>query len=145
MDDVDAVVVLVDGGVQLKSVNSTLMLSAGEVSRTDSNSVQAVFENGLSIKIKQNYNLLTFQIQSPDNFGGIVEGLLGNADGDPTNDFVYQNGTVLSINSTDRERHDFGQSCKFSMTQCLVMYTSPSCDYMCSSHLYFSKCHMTFM
>ena len=113
----DSLLVLVNGSEQLNSVNSTVMLTDGEATRTDANRVQVFFQTGLSIDIEQNYSLLTFQIQSPSNFSGSFQGLLGNADGDPNNDFVYRNGTMLSVNSTDRQRHEFGQSCKFYLLE----------------------------
>ena len=39
-------------------------------------------------------------------------GLAGNFNGNSMDDFVYQNGTMLGNDATDREIHFFGQSCK---------------------------------
>ena len=41
-----------------------------------------------------------------------MTGLLGNFDGDDTNDLMYRNGTIASDNIRDREKHVLGQTCE---------------------------------
>ena len=43
---------------------------------------------------------------------GKLRGLLGNFDGNASNDFIFPNGTMLPVNSSDRQLHYYGQSCK---------------------------------
>ena len=44
-------------------------------------------------------------------FTGQLEGLLGNYDGDPSNDFVLRDGSTLPVTSSEEELFKFGQSC----------------------------------
>ena len=109
------ITILIDGVVTLDSVNDTLLLAnfLGQVTRIDQNLAGISFANGFSINITQNFDLLTFEIQSPSSFNGMFKGLVGNADGDPTNDFVHRNGALTSSNASDSQIHQFGLSCKF--------------------------------
>lgn len=50
-------------------------------------------------------------------YKGMTTGLMGNFDGNKTNDFVLPNGTILPQNATNSEKkifYNFGQQCKFS-------------------------------
>jgi hypothetical protein len=52
-----------------------------------------------------------------EKYKGLVLGLMGNFDGNKTNDFILPNGTVLTGNTTTTERdifYNFGHSCKFN-------------------------------
>lgn len=55
--------------------------------------------------------VLSFVVLLPDEFRNRTSGLLGNFDGDTTNDYIYRNGTVLPFSTSDRVLHTFGQSC----------------------------------
>ena len=56
--------------------------------------------------------LLSFVATVPQKFEGNASGLLGNFNGDDSDDLRYPNGTEIDINSPHRLIHDFGQSCK---------------------------------
>ena len=56
--------------------------------------------------------LLSFVATSPEESMGTTVGLLGNFNGDTSDDFMYRNGTFLDADASDRMIHDFGQSCK---------------------------------
>ena len=56
--------------------------------------------------------LLSFVATVPQEFEGNASGLLGNFNGDDSDDLRYPNGTEIDVNSPHRLIHDFGQSCK---------------------------------
>lgn len=59
--------------------------------------------------------LLNIGLTVPPDFQGaeyLSKGLFGNNDGDPTNDFILPNGTVLTNNMTDRQLFSYGENCK---------------------------------
>lgn len=60
--------------------------------------------------------MLTFSTTVPDDFASQTVGLVGNFDGDDTNDFILPNGTVLTENQTRTERqifYNFGVNCEY--------------------------------
>lgn len=81
--------------------------------RRSETSVLTVFSNGISLTVSVSFGLLSFVITIPQPFRGNVSGLLGNFNGDSSDDLMYPNGTVLDVNSSDRFIHDLGQSCKY--------------------------------
>ena len=57
--------------------------------------------------------LLTVVTIAPSDIKGQTLGLLGNYDGNPDNDYVLPNGTIIGPNITKRELYNnFGQKCK---------------------------------
>lgn len=65
-----------------------------------------------SFTVSLGYLSLSTQFNMPTSASGLLQGLLGNFDGNATNDFVMRNGTVLSNNSLESQLYPFGQSCK---------------------------------
>lgn len=63
------------------------------------------------------YNLLDIVTSAPEDgyFARNTKGLLGNNDGDASNDFQLKNGTTLAINSSEEQLFEFGSSCKLIM------------------------------
>ena len=59
--------------------------------------------------------MLSFVVEIPDQFQNITQGLMGNNNGIGTDDVVYRNGTMLAYDASDRQIHEFGQSCKDSL------------------------------
>ena len=57
--------------------------------------------------------MLIQQVTVPEKYEGRSRGLLGNNDGNPDNDCMFADGSVLSANSTERELFPFGQSCNY--------------------------------
>ena len=53
-----------------------------------------------------------YTLEVPSSFEGTTSGLLGNFNTDSSDEFVFRNGTMISNSSSDREIHQFGQSCK---------------------------------
>ena len=68
---------------------------------------------GINVKISLGIGMLTQEVTVPKAYQGITDGLLGNFDGDPANDFVFRNGSRIDGNSVDRDVFSFGQSCEF--------------------------------
>ena len=46
------------------------------------------------------------------SFLGNTDGLLGNNDGDDTNDYAIQGGQILAKDSTEEQLYEFGSSCE---------------------------------
>ncbi len=85
--------------------------------RMTENSIQTSFSNGVGVVVSVSFGLLSFVATSPAEFEGQSRGLLGNFNQNAVDDLTYPNGTVLSINASDSEIHDFGQTCKFRHDQ----------------------------
>jgi hypothetical protein len=68
-------------------------------------------------QFKIGYKALETSVQAPAGYEGLIEGLLGNWDGNGTNDYVMMNGTLLSNGCSERDLYVFGKSCK-----CLNFY-----------------------
>ena len=65
------------------------------LSVADAGSPSYRYENGRWVRRGLTDPFVQMQIARPNTFAGREEGLLGNNDGDPTNDFVRRNGQVL--------------------------------------------------
>ncbi|CAH1269006.1 MUC4 [Branchiostoma lanceolatum] len=79
------------------------------VTQPANNSLLVVFFSGITVKATAKTGMLAVEFSSPSEFKGKIRGLLGKFDGDQSNDFETSNGTVLSVNSTERELYeDFG-------------------------------------
>ncbi len=83
-----------------------------QITRTQDDEVESSFSNGVTVTVKVTAGIPNFVFSLPVEFQSTTVGLLGNYNGDETDDFVSRNGTVLSDDSTDAEIHVFGQSCK---------------------------------
>ena len=80
--------------------------------RTRSNTISALWSNGISISVSLSLGLLSFVASIPQEFRGTTLGLLGDFNGDASDDFMYRNGTFLDADASDSMIHAFGQSCK---------------------------------
>lgn len=77
--------------------------------------ISAIFSSGISLSVQEANGLITLiQIVLPDRYKGVVEGLLGNFNGDPSDDLVPRSvNRPLSIESSSEELHEnFGKTCK---------------------------------
>ena len=86
--------------------------------RTSESSLLAAFSNGIAVTVSVSFGLLSFVASTPAELEGTASGLLGNFNGDVSDDLMYPNGTVLDIDAIDIMIHDFGQSCK-PQTSCM--------------------------
>ena len=81
--------------------------------RISEDSIRTHFSSGVTITVTLAFGLLNFVGALPETLQGIPVGLLGNFNGDTSDDLIYPNGTQIDINSPDALVHDFGQSCEF--------------------------------
>lgn len=69
----------------------------------------------IEISIQVGLRQLTLSVNIPNVYKNKMHGLMGNFDGDSTNDFRLPNGTILSNDDTNTEKklfHNFGGHCK---------------------------------
>ena len=69
----------------------------------------------IEISIQVGLRQLTLSVNIPNVYKNKMDGLMGNFDGDSTNDFRLPNGTILSNEDTNTEKklfHNFGGHCK---------------------------------
>lgn len=70
----------------------------------------------ITVRISLEKSMLLSETLVNKQYKGQTSGLMGNFDGNDSNDFILPNGTVLDENSTKTERDiffNFGQHCKF--------------------------------
>ena len=75
----------------------------------------ATFTSGVYIKVKETNAIISLvNVVLPSKFRGRTEGLLGNYNGDPTDDLQPKSSNAsISVNSTIQELHmNFGITCK---------------------------------
>ena len=82
--------------------------------RISENSIRTHFSTGVTIRVTLSFGLLNFVGALPQVLQGIPVGLLGNFNGDTSDDLIYPNGTQIDMNSPDALIHDFGQSCELN-------------------------------
>ena len=109
-------VVLINGSdisSNLTTVNSIIRYNTVFLKRVADDTVRVVFSNDVAVNVTLRVGLLSFNVLVPQSFlnNTNVSGLLGNMDGDNTNEFVFRNGTMLPDDTSDRILHTFGQSC----------------------------------
>lgn len=68
------------------------------------------YDIGVAVQVFAGY--LNFHVQLSPLYMGTTVGLLGNYNGNASDDFVFRNGAVLDVAASDREIHQFSQSCK---------------------------------
>ena len=113
---------LVDDGLQVllnsvditDTINGTGDLTPRPVSfeKISENAIRTHFSAGVTIRVSLAFGMLNFVGALPQVLQGIPRGLLGNFNGDTSDDLIYPNGTQIDMNSPDSLVHDFGQSCE---------------------------------
>ena len=96
----------------LASVGDNVTTLTSYIERSSNNSITVSFPSGVGITINYTAGLLVYTLEVPSSFEGTTSGLLGNYNNDDSDEFVFRNGTTISNSSSDREIHQFGQSCK---------------------------------
>ena len=102
----------IDVSDNLTSVGDNVTTSSSFIERVSNNSIIVLFPSGVGITINSTVGMLVYILQVPSSFEGTTSGLLGNYNNDDSDEFVFRNGTMISNSSSDREIHQFGQSCK---------------------------------
>ena len=107
-----------DISANVSTVNDTYSLADVEIIREANNSVVTVFPYDASVTVEVATGLPNFVLTLPQSLEGTTRGLLGNFNGNASDDFVYPDGvTVLENNATDSMIHTFGQQCKYMILQ----------------------------
>lgn len=96
----------------LTNVNDTYTDQAVEISRTSNDSITSAFSSDASVTIQVAAEIPNFVLALPQSFRGQTRGLLGNYNGQNSDEFVYRDGRMLQDNASDSMIHEFGQSCK---------------------------------
>ena len=96
----------------LTNVNDTYTDQTVEISRSSNDSVTSAFPNGASVTVQVAEEIPNFVLTLPQSFRGLTRGLLGNYNGQNSDEFVYPDGRMLRDNASDSMIHDFGQACK---------------------------------
>ena len=103
---------MIDVSENLTVVSSNVTTSSSFIERSSNNSITVSFTSGVGITINFTAGLLVYTLELPPSFEGTTSGLLGNYNNDDSDEFVFRNGTMIPNSSSDREIHQFGQSCK---------------------------------
>ena len=104
------------------NTTTPIILDNAVIVRPDNVTLVTSFSNGMAATIELKKSLLTVVVAAPDAFKGETRGLLGVWDDNVNNDFTSRDDTILFINSTDRNIHDFAQTCKFSVHKIVPSY-----------------------
>ena len=114
-----------DGSIITDEItNSTSNLNSFvDIQRTsEMNGIESTFSNGISITVTLLSGLLDVVTVLPQDFMGLTQGLLGNFNGNDTDDFIDRNGTLLDNDASDNMIHfSFGQTCKVPHSYYLCM------------------------
>ena len=97
----------------LTSINDTYSGNTVDITRTDSATISSVFSNGLAVTISVSLmSMLSIVVNVPVEYDSQTQGLMGNFNGNNTDDFTFPNGSMLGDGATDRMIHSFGQACE---------------------------------
>ncbi|XP_064385849.1 mucin-like protein [Halichondria panicea] len=107
---------------QLVNVSSSISTDLYSVSRSSSNSILATFPNGMGLMVNLS-SMLTFTVIIPDAFRGLTRGMVGNYNGNVTDDVVFRNGTMVPISEFSfRILHQVGLSWQVDASESLFTY-----------------------
>ena len=116
--DNNALVVLLNGSVVMGSFISSNVTTSScdnntvDINKTSDTSLEVTFKSGIAVDINEKLGMLSLVVKLPDQFMDQSHGLLGNMDGNATNEFVKRDGMMIPDSSSDSEIHSFAQSCK---------------------------------
>lgn len=88
-----------------------------DITRSEANKITSSFYNGVFVTVTLSNDILNFVAALPRDFMGSTEGLLGNFNGNKTDDLRFPNKTLLDVGAADRMIHAFGQTCKGSVVK----------------------------
>ena len=107
--------VLLNGAIvsdEVRNVNQSLSDDYVEISRSETNKIEASFSNGVSVIVTLSHGILSYVAALPQEFTGETKGLLGNYNGNDTDDLRFPNGSLLDTGASNRMIHEFGQTCE---------------------------------
>jgi len=100
-----------DVSAQLTAMGSNISDSTYFLERSTHNSMIIQFPSGFGLTANYSNGILSFVLELPPEFNSMAQGLSGTLTGDASDELIFRNGTLLPIESTDAEKHIFGQSC----------------------------------
>ncbi|XP_059145582.1 mucin-like protein [Physella acuta] len=83
--------------------------------------------------------LLEFSLTLDKKYQKMTTGLLGNFNGDKTDDFICPNGTQLSDDSSEKQLYEYGKLWAITQNESLFQYSYGQSNYSCEGILFFSK------
>ena len=112
----------IDISLNLTSINDTFSGSMVEITKTDNTSILAVFNNGLAVTISVSLmGMMNIIVNLPEEYESQTQGLMGNFNGNSTDDFIFPNGSMLDAGASDRMIHTFGQACEEFCYFCILL------------------------
>ncbi|XP_059169978.1 uncharacterized protein LOC131951651 [Physella acuta] len=85
----------------------------------------ATFPSGISLKVHVGMKILEFSIDVSTDLKGKFKGLMGNFNGNKSDDFILPDGTVLTANDTNTERkifENFGREWEVTSSNTIFNY-----------------------
>ena len=83
----------------------------------------------VSLTISVASKSLDVSVTMPLTYQNMTRGLMGNFNGQPDDDFVLPDGTILASNLTERQIFEtFGKQCKCFVAVCTVQLVSVASD-----------------
>ena len=95
----------------LTAVDSSVEDSLYILERSASDSLLLSFPSGIVLTFNYTNGIFNYILNLPQSFNSSTQGLMGTLNSNISDDLIFRNRTVLSINSSDAEKHEFGQSC----------------------------------
>ena len=94
----------------------------------DLSQIHVIFSTGVSLRVFIFPESMSFLLQLTDSFRGNMRGLLGNFNGDTSDDFMSPDGQTIPIDSSLSQIHyDFGLNWMITQNESLFNYQSPFC------------------
>ncbi|XP_060570647.1 fibrillin-2-like isoform X2 [Ruditapes philippinarum] len=87
------------------------------------NALSVLFpSSGISLNISVSVQMLSISTIIPNALNNVTSGLLGNFDGNPYNDLMMPNGTVINANSSERHIFDYGKTWEIDGKKSVFVY-----------------------
>ena len=96
-------------GIFQENFNNVTIFNLGD------DTFSAAFSSGCSIKVKEENGFISlFSVTAPSSFKGLTTGIMGNYNGNTTDDLMARNGTELLPHNSSIEviHNEFGITCK---------------------------------
>ncbi|KAM4043760.1 uncharacterized protein ACNLHF_014032 [Anomaloglossus baeobatrachus] len=90
--------------------------------KNDSSMITATFEGSLSVQVSAQSNMLTAVSSLPNSFLNNTKGLLGTWNNDQSDDFFFNNGSMIPITSSEKDIFYYGMEWKVSENN---LFTEP--------------------
>ncbi|CAH2296000.1 sushi domain-containing 2 [Pelobates cultripes] len=123
-ESLEALETLLNGEVISFAEQSWLDLKGVFVYSATNQNVTVMFPSGAGLEVRRRGGSLLISVLLPEVFLNQTEGLLGVMNNDPTDDFTFPNGTILSPDATHEELFQFGAEWAVTNESSLFTYDS---------------------